>query len=137
MSSCLDECAPESVIYWYHFPHFPFVEGFRIIFFIYLIVVLPFFRLILSQMTEEKWSFFHSSRAHVHRSSCAATEVERLSALLQKKIGQSILGKVKLQSRPVPSHRLWILLYLLVRLVKDAITKRFCGICHLRKHSLR
>ncbi|XP_017292845.1 eukaryotic elongation factor 2 kinase isoform X2 [Kryptolebias marmoratus] len=47
-------------------------------------------------LTEEKWSFFHSSRAHVHRPSCVATEVERLNALLQKKIGQSILGKVHL-----------------------------------------
>ncbi|XP_037610686.1 eukaryotic elongation factor 2 kinase isoform X3 [Sebastes umbrosus] len=47
-------------------------------------------------LTEEKWSFYHSSRAHVHRPSCVATEVERLSALLQKKIGQSILGKVHL-----------------------------------------
>uniref|UniRef100_A0A3B3YER6 Eukaryotic elongation factor 2 kinase n=1 Tax=Poecilia mexicana TaxID=48701 RepID=A0A3B3YER6_9TELE len=48
------------------------------------------------QLTDEKWSFFHSSRAHVHRPSCVATEVERLNALLQKKIGQSILGKVHL-----------------------------------------
>ncbi|XP_037610687.1 eukaryotic elongation factor 2 kinase isoform X4 [Sebastes umbrosus] len=48
------------------------------------------------RLTEEKWSFYHSSRAHVHRPSCVATEVERLSALLQKKIGQSILGKVHL-----------------------------------------
>lgn len=48
------------------------------------------------RVTEEKWSFFHSSRAHVHRPSCVATEVERLDALLQKKIGQSILGKVHL-----------------------------------------
>ncbi|XP_049420002.1 eukaryotic elongation factor 2 kinase isoform X1 [Epinephelus fuscoguttatus] len=47
-------------------------------------------------MTEENWSFFHSSRAHVHRSSCVATEVERINTLLQKKIGQSILGKVHL-----------------------------------------
>ncbi|XP_070846737.1 eukaryotic elongation factor 2 kinase isoform X2 [Chaetodon trifascialis] len=47
-------------------------------------------------LTEEKWSFFHSSRAHVHRSSCVATEVERLNTLLQKKLGQSILGKVHL-----------------------------------------
>uniref|UniRef100_A0A8C6L281 Eukaryotic elongation factor 2 kinase n=1 Tax=Nothobranchius furzeri TaxID=105023 RepID=A0A8C6L281_NOTFU len=47
-------------------------------------------------LTEEKWSFFHSSRAHVHRPSCVATEVERLNTLLQKKIGQSILGKVHL-----------------------------------------
>lgn len=47
------------------------------------------------QMTEERWSFYHSSRAHVHRSSCVATEVERLNALLQKKIGQSVLGKVE------------------------------------------
>ncbi|KAM6898777.1 eukaryotic elongation factor 2 kinase isoform 1-T1 [Lycodopsis pacificus] len=47
-------------------------------------------------LTEEKWSFYHSSRAHVHRSSCVATEVERLDALMQKKTGQSILGKVHL-----------------------------------------
>uniref|UniRef100_A0A8C3GAZ5 Eukaryotic elongation factor 2 kinase n=1 Tax=Cyclopterus lumpus TaxID=8103 RepID=A0A8C3GAZ5_CYCLU len=47
-------------------------------------------------LTEENWSFYHSSRAHVHRSSCVATEVERLSALMQKKIGQSVLGKVHL-----------------------------------------
>ncbi|XP_067343874.1 eukaryotic elongation factor 2 kinase isoform X7 [Channa argus] len=47
-------------------------------------------------LTEEKWSFFHSSRAHVHRPSCVATEVERLNTLLQKKIGQSVLGKVHL-----------------------------------------
>ncbi|XP_070846735.1 eukaryotic elongation factor 2 kinase isoform X1 [Chaetodon trifascialis] len=50
----------------------------------------------LRRLTEEKWSFFHSSRAHVHRSSCVATEVERLNTLLQKKLGQSILGKVHL-----------------------------------------
>uniref|UniRef100_A0A3P8RHY1 Eukaryotic elongation factor 2 kinase n=1 Tax=Astatotilapia calliptera TaxID=8154 RepID=A0A3P8RHY1_ASTCA len=42
------------------------------------------------------WTFYHSSRAHVHRPSCVATEVERLNNLLQKKIGQSILGKVHL-----------------------------------------
>ncbi|XP_023287078.1 eukaryotic elongation factor 2 kinase isoform X2 [Seriola lalandi dorsalis] len=48
------------------------------------------------RLTEEKWSFYHSSRAHVHRPSCVATEVERLNALMQKKIGQSILGKVHL-----------------------------------------
>ncbi|XP_010792182.1 eukaryotic elongation factor 2 kinase-like isoform X2 [Notothenia coriiceps] len=47
-------------------------------------------------MTEEKWSFYHSSRSHVHRSSCVETEMERLEALMQKKIGQSILGKVHL-----------------------------------------
>ncbi|XP_039644370.1 eukaryotic elongation factor 2 kinase isoform X6 [Perca fluviatilis] len=47
-------------------------------------------------LTEEKWSFYHSSRSHVHRPSCVATEVERLNGLLQKKIGQSILGKVHL-----------------------------------------
>ncbi|XP_031171087.1 eukaryotic elongation factor 2 kinase isoform X6 [Sander lucioperca] len=47
-------------------------------------------------LTEEKWSFYHSSRSHVHRPSCVATEVERLDNLLQKKIGQSILGKVHL-----------------------------------------
>ncbi|KAM9336670.1 eukaryotic elongation factor 2 kinase isoform 3-T3 [Symphorus nematophorus] len=47
-------------------------------------------------LTEEKWSFYHSSRAHVHRPSCVATEVERLSNMLQKKLGQSILGKVHL-----------------------------------------
>lgn len=47
-------------------------------------------------LTEEKWNFYHSSRAHVHRPSCVATEVERLSGLLQRKIGQSVLGKVHL-----------------------------------------
>lgn len=52
---------------------------------------------VCSQLTEEKWSFYHSSRAHVHRPSCVATEVERLNALMQKKIGQSILGKVRKQ----------------------------------------
>lgn len=53
-----------------------------------------FLQLFSRQLTEEKWSFFHSSRSHVHRPSCVATEVERLNTLLQKKIGQSILGKV-------------------------------------------
>ncbi|KAM9463135.1 eukaryotic elongation factor 2 kinase isoform 3-T3 [Clarias gariepinus] len=48
-------------------------------------------------LTEEKWSFFHSSRAHVHRPSCVAVEVERLnSQFLERKIGKSILGKVHL-----------------------------------------
>ncbi|MEQ2171195.1 hypothetical protein GOODEAATRI_008161 [Goodea atripinnis] len=47
-------------------------------------------------LTDDKWSFFHSSRAHVHRPSCVATEVDRLNSLVQKKIGQSILGKVHL-----------------------------------------
>ncbi|KAK0133961.1 Eukaryotic elongation factor 2 kinase [Merluccius polli] len=51
----------------------------------------------MESLTEEKWSFYHSSRAHVHRSSCVATEMERLSSsLLEKKIGQSVLGKVHL-----------------------------------------
>ncbi|XP_066520487.1 eukaryotic elongation factor 2 kinase isoform X2 [Hoplias malabaricus] len=49
------------------------------------------------RLTEEKWSFFHSSRSHVHRPSCVAVEVERLNSLLiEKKIGKSILGKVHL-----------------------------------------
>ncbi|KAF0025628.1 hypothetical protein F2P81_022509 [Scophthalmus maximus] len=48
------------------------------------------------RLTEEKWSFYHSSRAHVHRPSCVATEVDRLNSLLQKKMGQSVLGKVHL-----------------------------------------
>ncbi|XP_042252902.1 eukaryotic elongation factor 2 kinase isoform X2 [Thunnus maccoyii] len=48
------------------------------------------------RLSEEKWSFYHSSRAHIHRPSCVATEVERLNALMQKKIGQSVLGKVHL-----------------------------------------
>ncbi|XP_036936604.1 eukaryotic elongation factor 2 kinase isoform X2 [Acanthopagrus latus] len=48
------------------------------------------------RLTEEKWNFYHSSRAHIHRPSCVATEVERLSTLMQKKIGQSVLGKVHL-----------------------------------------
>ncbi|XP_015215876.2 eukaryotic elongation factor 2 kinase isoform X1 [Lepisosteus oculatus] len=48
-------------------------------------------------LTEEKWSFFHASRSHVHRPSCVAVEVERLNALqLEKKIGKSNLGKVHL-----------------------------------------
>ena len=48
------------------------------------------------QLTEEKWSFYHTARAHVHRSSCVAVEMERLnSALLERKIGQSVLGKVR------------------------------------------
>ncbi|KAG1957996.1 eukaryotic elongation factor 2 kinase [Pimephales promelas] len=50
-----------------------------------------------SQLTEEKWSFYHSSRSHIHRSSCVAMEVERLNTmLLERKIGKSILGKVHL-----------------------------------------
>ncbi|XDV44921.1 hypothetical protein PO909_013132 [Leuciscus waleckii] len=50
-----------------------------------------------SQLTEEKWSFYHSSRSHIHRSSCVAMEVERLNnMLLERKIGKSILGKVHL-----------------------------------------
>nr|XP_015215881.1 PREDICTED: eukaryotic elongation factor 2 kinase isoform X7 [Lepisosteus oculatus] len=49
------------------------------------------------RLTEEKWSFFHASRSHVHRPSCVAVEVERLNALqLEKKIGKSNLGKVHL-----------------------------------------
>ncbi|XP_034049421.1 LOW QUALITY PROTEIN: eukaryotic elongation factor 2 kinase [Thalassophryne amazonica] len=48
------------------------------------------------RVTDEKWSFYHSSRAHEHRPSCVATEMERLAALAQKKLGQSILGKVHL-----------------------------------------
>ncbi|XP_053094797.1 eukaryotic elongation factor 2 kinase isoform X7 [Pangasianodon hypophthalmus] len=49
------------------------------------------------RVTEEKWSFFHSSRAHIHRPSCVAVEVERLnSQFLERKIGKSILGKVHL-----------------------------------------
>ncbi|XP_060795598.1 eukaryotic elongation factor 2 kinase isoform X1 [Neoarius graeffei] len=51
----------------------------------------------IRRLTEEKWSFFHSSRAHVHRPSCVAVEVERLnSQFLERKIGKSILGKVHL-----------------------------------------
>ncbi|KAL2078200.1 hypothetical protein ACEWY4_025885 [Coilia grayii] len=49
------------------------------------------------RLTEEKWSFYHSSRSHIHRPSCVAVEVERLNALvLERKIGKSILGKVHL-----------------------------------------
>nr|XP_015215879.1 PREDICTED: eukaryotic elongation factor 2 kinase isoform X5 [Lepisosteus oculatus] len=51
----------------------------------------------IRRLTEEKWSFFHASRSHVHRPSCVAVEVERLNALqLEKKIGKSNLGKVHL-----------------------------------------
>uniref|UniRef100_A0A673J9J9 Eukaryotic elongation factor 2 kinase n=1 Tax=Sinocyclocheilus rhinocerous TaxID=307959 RepID=A0A673J9J9_9TELE len=50
-----------------------------------------------SQLTEDKWSFYHSSRSHIHRPSCVAVEVERLNTmLLERKIGKSILGKVHL-----------------------------------------
>ncbi|XP_041938796.1 eukaryotic elongation factor 2 kinase isoform X4 [Alosa sapidissima] len=49
------------------------------------------------QLTDEKWSFYHSSRSHIHRPSCVAVEVERLNSLVQeRKIGKSILGKVHL-----------------------------------------
>ncbi|XP_028845794.1 eukaryotic elongation factor 2 kinase isoform X3 [Denticeps clupeoides] len=51
----------------------------------------------VSQLTEEKWSMFHTSRSNIHRPSCVAMEMERLNALmLEKKIGKSILGKVHL-----------------------------------------
>ncbi|XP_066546462.1 eukaryotic elongation factor 2 kinase isoform X2 [Amia ocellicauda] len=51
----------------------------------------------IKPLTDEKWSFFHTSRSHIHRPSCVAVEVERLSNLqLEKKIGKSILGKVHL-----------------------------------------
>ncbi|XP_030631429.1 eukaryotic elongation factor 2 kinase isoform X2 [Chanos chanos] len=65
----------------------------------------PYYNRLLSEsdddsarrMTEEKWSFFHTSRAHIHRPSCVAFEVERLNALeLERKIGKSNLGKVHL-----------------------------------------
>ncbi|XP_059386539.1 eukaryotic elongation factor 2 kinase-like isoform X2 [Carassius carassius] len=49
------------------------------------------------RLTEEKWSFYHSSRSHIHRPSCVAMEVERLNTmLLERKICKSILGKVHL-----------------------------------------
>ncbi|XP_045078581.1 eukaryotic elongation factor 2 kinase-like isoform X2 [Coregonus clupeaformis] len=49
------------------------------------------------QLTDEKWSVYHSSRSHVHRPSCVAVEMERLDSLiLERKIGKSILGKVHL-----------------------------------------
>ncbi|XP_062381872.1 eukaryotic elongation factor 2 kinase isoform X3 [Sardina pilchardus] len=49
------------------------------------------------RLTDEKWSFYHSSRSHIHRPSCVAVEVERLNSLVQeRKIGKSILGKVHL-----------------------------------------
>uniref|UniRef100_A0A671SST5 Eukaryotic elongation factor 2 kinase n=1 Tax=Sinocyclocheilus anshuiensis TaxID=1608454 RepID=A0A671SST5_9TELE len=51
----------------------------------------------LDNLTEEKLSFYHSSRSHIHRPSCVAVEVERLNTmLLERKIGKSILGKVHL-----------------------------------------
>uniref|UniRef100_A0A673J1Y5 Eukaryotic elongation factor 2 kinase n=1 Tax=Sinocyclocheilus rhinocerous TaxID=307959 RepID=A0A673J1Y5_9TELE len=51
----------------------------------------------LDNLTEDKWSFYHSSRSHIHRPSCVAVEVERLNTmLLERKIGKSILGKVHL-----------------------------------------
>uniref|UniRef100_UPI00398F85BE eukaryotic elongation factor 2 kinase isoform X2 n=1 Tax=Pristiophorus japonicus TaxID=55135 RepID=UPI00398F85BE len=49
------------------------------------------------QHNEDKWNHYHTSRAHMHRPSCVAVEVERLNAIKQeKKIGKSILGKVHL-----------------------------------------
>ncbi|XP_051968113.1 eukaryotic elongation factor 2 kinase isoform X2 [Xyrauchen texanus] len=49
------------------------------------------------RLTEEKWSFYHSSRSHIHRSSCVTMEVERLNSFVhERKIGKSILGKVHL-----------------------------------------
>ncbi|XP_062381871.1 eukaryotic elongation factor 2 kinase isoform X2 [Sardina pilchardus] len=51
----------------------------------------------VQSLTDEKWSFYHSSRSHIHRPSCVAVEVERLNSLVQeRKIGKSILGKVHL-----------------------------------------
>uniref|UniRef100_A0A8C1L7S2 Eukaryotic elongation factor 2 kinase n=1 Tax=Cyprinus carpio TaxID=7962 RepID=A0A8C1L7S2_CYPCA len=51
----------------------------------------------LDNLTEEKWSFYHTSRSHIHRPSCVAMEVERLNTmLLERKICKSILGKVHL-----------------------------------------
>uniref|UniRef100_A0A8C2ESI0 Eukaryotic elongation factor 2 kinase n=1 Tax=Cyprinus carpio TaxID=7962 RepID=A0A8C2ESI0_CYPCA len=48
-------------------------------------------------LTEEKWSFYHTSRSHIHRPSCVAMEVERLNTMLvERKICKSILGKVHL-----------------------------------------
>ncbi|KAM3915786.1 eukaryotic elongation factor 2 kinase isoform 4-T4 [Leptodactylus fuscus] len=49
------------------------------------------------KVTVEKWNQFHASRVNIHRSSCVASEVQRLNGLeLEKKIGKSILGKVHL-----------------------------------------
>uniref|UniRef100_A0A8C8RAC0 Eukaryotic elongation factor 2 kinase n=1 Tax=Pelusios castaneus TaxID=367368 RepID=A0A8C8RAC0_9SAUR len=49
------------------------------------------------KVSVEKWNLYNSSRVHIHRPSCVAVEVQRLSALeLEKKIGKSILGKVHL-----------------------------------------
>ncbi|XP_069839888.1 eukaryotic elongation factor 2 kinase isoform X2 [Dendropsophus ebraccatus] len=49
------------------------------------------------KVSVEKWNQFHASRVHIHRSSCVASEVQRLNDLaLEKKIGKSILGKVHL-----------------------------------------
>ncbi|XP_075686342.1 eukaryotic elongation factor 2 kinase isoform X2 [Rhinoderma darwinii] len=49
------------------------------------------------KVSVEKWNQFHASRVHIHRSSCVASEVQRLNDLeIEKKIGKSILGKVHL-----------------------------------------
>ncbi|KAG8558150.1 hypothetical protein GDO81_016881 [Engystomops pustulosus] len=49
------------------------------------------------KVSVEKWNQFHASRVNIHRSSCVASEVQRLNELeLEKKIGKSILGKVHL-----------------------------------------
>ncbi|XP_061086970.1 eukaryotic elongation factor 2 kinase isoform X3 [Conger conger] len=58
---------------------------------------LPSRRRVNSPLTEEKLNFFHTTRQNIHRPSCVAVEMERLNALvLERKIGQSILGKVHL-----------------------------------------
>ncbi|XP_051522724.1 eukaryotic elongation factor 2 kinase-like isoform X2 [Myxocyprinus asiaticus] len=50
-----------------------------------------------NQLTEDKLSFYHSSRSHIHRPSCVEVEMERLNSMvLDRKIGKSILGKVHL-----------------------------------------
>ncbi|XP_073399084.1 eukaryotic elongation factor 2 kinase isoform X4 [Dendrobates tinctorius] len=49
------------------------------------------------KVSVEKWNQFLTSRVHIHRSSCVASEVQRLNNLeIEKKIGKSILGKVHL-----------------------------------------
>nr|XP_020655217.1 eukaryotic elongation factor 2 kinase isoform X2 [Pogona vitticeps] len=50
-----------------------------------------------ARVSVEKWNLYNAARIHIHRPSCVAVEVQRLSALeLEKKIGKSILGKVHL-----------------------------------------
>lgn len=53
----------------------------------------------------ETWNLLNSSRLHLPRPSAVALEVQRLNALdLERKIGKSILGKVRRIPVPEPTQ---------------------------------